>query len=335
MNVSKGQKLRAVLFYFFLAVFFCGLPFILAFALSYKFDRRSFKFTKTGIISVRTQPAGASVYLDGAVLQDRTPMSLNELLPGKYGLELRLDGYYPYVREIEVEAGKVSRIEKIILFPLRPDIQQINKERVTFFWADSSRSEVYYVNKDENTVYRSDLLGFKFETLCSFTPINPPPKKWELSHDRSSLLYHNSRQVGIVPLPQGRKTDRLGASIVLNFPSDVINDVFWYADNYHILIICSKRILICEARAGSLPVTLVNLNKRNAAGFYDPHTDSLLFVDSQEAPDGRMYDNVYRMEMRNKVYPFSFSDFITLKGLEQRMNLLDWRSTEKKDEQRR
>jgi hypothetical protein len=35
--------------------------------------------------------------------------------------------------------------------------------------------------------------------------------------------------------------------------------------------------------------------------------------------------------MRNRVYPFSLSDFITLKGLEQRMNRLDWRTEEKKD----
>jgi hypothetical protein len=114
----------------------------------------------------------------------------------------------------------------------------------------------------------------------------------------------------------------------------VINEVFWYADNYHVILICSKRVLICEGRSEAAPVTLVNLIKRNATGFYDQRTDSLFFMDSQEAPDGKFYDNVYRLEMRNRVYPFSLPDFITFKGLEQRMNRLDWRTEEKKDEQK-
>jgi len=334
MTMSKGQKFRTVLYYFCVAVFVVGLPFILAFALSYKFDRRSFKFTKTGIISVRTQPPGASVYLDKVLLSDKTPLSLNELLPGTYGFELRLEGYYPYESEIEVEAGKVTRIEKIILFPRRPDIQQVNKERVSFFWTDEYRSAVYYVNREDNMVYKSDFDGARFEPVCSFLPINPPPKKWELSYDRTKLLYYNSRQVGIVSLPQGRKKSGSDTAVVLNFPADVINEVFWYADNYHVILICSKRVLICEGRSEAAPVTLVNLIKRNATGFYDQRTDSLFFMDSQEAPDGKFYDNVYRLEMRNRVYPFSLPDFITFKGLEQRMNRLDWRTEEKKDEQK-
>jgi hypothetical protein len=329
--MSVDQKIRTVLYYVSVAVFLIGLPFILAFAFSYKFDRRSLKFTKTGIISVRTQPAGASVLLDKQLLSDKTPTSITELLPGKYNLELELEGYYPYTSEIEVNAGKVTRREKILLFPMRPDIQQVNKERISFFWMDETRSILYYVNRDENAVYRSDLEGNRFEQACSFIPITPLPKKWNISPDRSKLFYFNQRQVGVISLPQGKDKSAPENAFILNFPSDVINDAFWYSDNYHIILICSRRILICETRSDASPVTLVNLSKRNSAGFYDPHSDSLYFMDSQEAPDGNIYDNLYRLEMRNRVYPFSLSDFMTLKGLEQRMNLLEWRTEEKKD----
>jgi hypothetical protein len=329
--VSVDQKIRTVLYYISVTVFCIGLPFILAFAFSYKFDRRNFTFTKTGIISVRTQPPGALVMLDRQIMPEKTPMSVTELLPGRYAVSLELEGYYPYVSDIEVNAGKVARLEKVILFPLRPDIQQINKERISVFWIDDARSSLYYVNRDENSVYRSDLEGNRFEPVCSFAPITPPPKKWEVSPDRARLLYFNSRQVGIAAMPQSKKKTAPESAVILNFPSDVINDAIWYADSYHIILICSKRILICEARPDAVPVTLVNLAKRNATGFYDPHSDSLYFMDSQEAPDGNIYDNLYRLEMRNRIYPFSLPDFITLKGLEQRMNLLDWRTEEKKD----
>lgn len=329
--MSSDQKIRTVFYYVSVSVFLVGLPFILAFSLSYKFDRRSFKFTKTGIISVRSQPPGAAVTIDGERLADKTPLSVTELLPGTHSVTLELEGYYPYVRDIEVEGARVSRLEKVILFPLRPDIQQVNKERISLFWTDEVRAAVYYVNQDENLVYRSDLEGNRFEQLCSFTPIAPFPRKWEISPDRTRLAYFNQRQVGIVELPQGKRKPVSPKSVILNFPSDTINDMFWYADSYHIILICRKRIVICEAREGAGPVTLVNLAKRNSTGFYDPRSDSLYFMDAQEAPDGNMYDNLYRLEMRNRVYPFTLPDFITLKGLEQRMNLLDWRLEEKKD----
>jgi hypothetical protein len=271
------------------------------------------------------------VTLDKQELPDKTPMAVPELLPGRYTVSLALEGYYPYASEIDVDAGRVARLEKIILFPLRPDIQQINTERISFFWCDETKTSLYYVNRDENAVYRSDMDGKRFEQVCSFSPINPQPRKWEVSPDKNRLFYFNARQVGIVALPQGRKRKIPESAIILNFPSDVINDVFWYADSYHIILICSKRILICEARVDATPVTLVNLAKRNASGFYEAHSDSLYFMDAQEAPDGNIYDNLYRLEMRNRVYPFSLPDFITLKGLEQRMNLLDWSMEEKKD----
>ncbi|MCU0650604.1 MAG: PEGA domain-containing protein [Candidatus Omnitrophica bacterium] len=330
--MSADQKIRTVFYYASVAVFVIGLPFILAFALSYKFDSRNFKFTKTGIISLKTQPAGAAVLLDRNPLPEKTPMSITELLPGKYSLELEMEGYYPYTSDIEVEAGRVVRREKIILFPMRPDIQQVNKERISFFWPDEAKGAFYYVNRDDNMIYRSDFDGSRFEQMCAFIPITPLPRKWVVSPDRTKLFYFNNRQVGIVELPQGKKNGATQDSMVLNFPSDVINDAFWYSDNYHIILICSKRILICEARRDASPVTLVNLSKRSSTGFYDPHSDSLYFMDMQAAPDGNLYDNLYRLEMRNRVYPFSLPDFIKLKNIEQRMNLMDWRTGDKKDE---
>ncbi|HOU35640.1 MAG TPA: PEGA domain-containing protein [Candidatus Omnitrophota bacterium] len=329
--MSVDQKIRTFLYYTSVSVFLIGLPFILAFSLSYKFDRRSFKFTRTGIISVKSQPPGATVTLDGQQLPDKTPMSISELLPGMHTVALELDGYYPYERRIEVEGGKVARMEKVILFPLRSDTQQVNKEKISFFWLDEQSSALYFINRDENTLFRSDMDGGRFEQVCTFVPIAPAPRKWVFSPDRSRLAYFNQHRVGITELPQGKKRPAAAETVILDFPSDVINDMFWYADSYHIILMCRKRILICEARSGAVPVGLVNLAKRNSTGFYDSRTDSLYFMDSQQALDGNVYDNLYRLEMRNRVYPFTLPDFINLKGLEQRMNLLDWRPEDKKD----
>ncbi|MGE5197487.1 MAG: PEGA domain-containing protein, partial [Deltaproteobacteria bacterium] len=188
------QKLRAFLFYVSVLVFLAGLPFILSFALGYKFDRRAFKFTKTGLIVLKTQPPGASIYFNEKLLNDRTPVTLNELLPGTYNIRLELENYYPWEDDIGVEAGKVTRIEKIIFFPLRPNVKQLNKEKISIFWIDPEKDNIYYVNQDEGYIYKSDLNGDHYEKIASFPEILPAPVKWKSSPDREKILYFNERQ---------------------------------------------------------------------------------------------------------------------------------------------
>ena len=108
----KEQEIRAVLFYLCVAVFFAGLPVILSFSLGYKFNPRTFKFTQTGIISLKTQPAAADVYLNGKPLDMKTPATINELLPGSYNVKVGLKGYYPWIYQANVEPRKVTRFEK-------------------------------------------------------------------------------------------------------------------------------------------------------------------------------------------------------------------------------
>ncbi|MCX5701222.1 MAG: PEGA domain-containing protein, partial [Candidatus Omnitrophica bacterium] len=142
------QRIRAFLFYLCLAVFFAGLPSILSFALGYKFDPSTFKFTKTGIISIKTQPEGVDVYLNGKLFSEKTPATINELIPGTYSLRLESERYYPWVSQVKVEARKVVRLEKIILFPKRTHIKQLNQEEVSSFWLDTQNSRIYYFNQE-------------------------------------------------------------------------------------------------------------------------------------------------------------------------------------------
>lgn len=309
--MSREQKIRAVLFYLSVCIFFAGLPFILTFTLGYQFDPKTFKFTTTGLISLKTQPAGASVYLNGRLVNEKTPCSLNELLPGKYRVELNLEDYYPYAADVEVSADRVSRMEKVILFPLLPDIQQLNKERFSQFWIDDAKGVIFYVNRENNSIYRSDMSGEHLELIAQFTPLIPAPKKWLLSFDREKMLYFSGHQIGVLALPEDERRPPADDQVVLNYPGEAIQDVFWYSDNYHLIVVTDKKIDVTEAKNSAAAVTIVNLNKRNSAAFYDPRNDTLYFSDSQKAADNRFYDNLYRLELRKKLYPFQ--EFMGLK----------------------
>jgi len=302
--VSGEQKIRSVLFYLSLFIFLIGLPFILSFALSYRFNPRTFKFAKTGLIALKTQPQGADIYLDGKLLNEKTPATINELLPGRYNIRLELERHYPWVGEVSVETGKVTRLEKIILFPLRPNITQLNIEKISSFLMDEEKERIYYIDQEDNIIYKSDLEGESFKEVGSLPQINPLPKKWKVSPDKEKLLGFNLHQIAIIYLNLQNDSSAAGFPFVLEYSKHKIVDVFWHSDSYHLILITDRNIAVLEANPQTIPLNLVNLNKENISTFYDEAKDTLYFLDSQKAADGKLYDNVYKLELSTKIYPF-------------------------------
>jgi hypothetical protein len=285
-------------------VFFAGLPYILSYALGYKFNMRLLKFTKTGIIAIETQPAGADVYLNGTLLDKKTPATIQELLPGKYNIKIELEKHYPWSSDTEVYGGHVSRFDKVILFPLRPNVKKLNKDKISTFWVDEERGKIYYVDVKENVIYKSDLEGEDFQDIGSLPEITPAPKKWKLSPNRERLLFFNPSQLVIVSLKLEEGSSISDSAIVLNLGGRKIIDVFWHSDSYHMLVVTEKTVEVLEAQAETIPIELVRLNKKETKVFYDETKDALYFLDTQKAADDNYYDNVYKLELNVKSFPF-------------------------------
>jgi hypothetical protein len=298
--MSGEQKIRAFLFYLGVFIFFIGLPFILSSALSYKFNPRIFRFTKAGLIALKTQPQGASIYLNGALLNEKTPATINELLPGEYHLRLELEDYYPWSAVVSVEAGNVRRMDKVILFPLRPNIKQLNKEKISSFWVDKEKDKVYYLSQEESIIYKSDLEGENFELIGSFPPMRPLPIKWKISPDKEKLLSFNPHQILVVNLRPPHKPYSTESPLVLDFPDRKLIDIFWHSDSYHLILITDSNIEVQEAILQSVPVEIVDLNKKNVSAFYDENKDTLYFIDHQKAAGGEFYDNLFKLELSTK-----------------------------------
>lgn len=302
--MAHEQKIRAVLFYLSVLIFIAGLPFILSFALGYKFNSRTLKFTKTGLIDLVTEPSGASIYLDNKLLNENTPATIRELLPGNYNITLALAKHYQWKSQVSVEAGKVTRLDRIILFPLRPNIKHLNKEKIYSFWVDKEKKKIYYIDQKNSIIYKSDSDGENFEEIGRIPQMDYPPKQWKISRDKDKLLCFNLRQIAIVYLNTQNGLPYIELPFVLNFPALRIINVFWHSDSYHLILITDRSIEVLEARPNSTPVDLVNLNKTTAFAYYDDTDDSLYFLDSQKAADGKLYDNVYKLELSQKFSTF-------------------------------
>ncbi len=299
---GNEQRIRAVLFYAGVFIFCSILPFILSFALGYKFDKKTFKFTKTGLVFIKTQPSGANVYWDNRLLEENTPVTLRGVIPGTYQVRVELAKCYPWSAQVRVEPRKVTLLDKIILFSLRPNIKHINKGKFSYFWVDEEKGLIYYVNQEDNSIYSSDWEGAHYERIGNFLAMNPFPIKWKVSPNRGKVLYFNKRQVGVAYLEPYKEIPI--DPFIFDYRGSSIVDVFWYSDNYHFFIISDKAIEILEANSASVPVELANLNKKNTSVFYNTHEEALYFIDSQKTEDGVAYDNLYKLELNTRTSLF-------------------------------
>jgi len=308
------QKIRVLLFCLSLAVFLVGLPVILCFALGYKFDPRSLKFTKTGLIFVKTQPLGASVYLGEKLLDEKTPLTINELLPGKYHVRVVLKNHYPWAAEINVEKGKVTRFDKIILFPVLSSVKQISQGRSASFWLSEKKDTVYYIDQSDNCVYRTDLQGESSVEVSCLPQNLEPPVKWSLSPDKQKLVLFDRYKIALINLDAEGDTSGRYRPFVLNLPgsdSNNIIDVFWHSDSYHLVIVSVSDIAVMEARPNSSVLKLASLNKTDTCAYYNLSSDTLYFSDAQAAGDGNFYENIYKLDLNTKL--FLFRDLIKLR----------------------
>ncbi len=67
----------------------------------------------TGSVEIVSEPAGASVAVDGT-RGGQTPIADLKLRPGSHSLEIAAEGYEPWTGSVDVEAGKKARVEAVL-----------------------------------------------------------------------------------------------------------------------------------------------------------------------------------------------------------------------------
>jgi len=133
-----GLKTRRLLFISFSIIFVVLTVGISLYATGYrlnltwplKFDQL---LVKTGTLILSTDPNGARVELadknSWSILEKyfaqknnniNTPAKVRNLLPGQYEVNMTLDGYWPFTKDIWINPGESTYLEKVIL--LRNDL---------------------------------------------------------------------------------------------------------------------------------------------------------------------------------------------------------------------
>jgi hypothetical protein len=95
---------------------------VLIIKIGYRPDLAGRTFRPTGLLVTTSIPNGASVYIDGK-LKTATDNTLN-LSPGKYDIEIKKDGFYPWKKRLTIKTELVTKADAW-LFSTYPDLKAL------------------------------------------------------------------------------------------------------------------------------------------------------------------------------------------------------------------
>ena len=131
-----------------IVVSFFGI-FAAYYARGYKFDTKTLKFLPNGILVLKSEPDGASIYIDGE-LKSATDANIS-ISPGIYNVEVKKDGYSSWYKTLTIEKEVVTQAN-ISLFKSAPSLSPVTYlGAVNPVMSKDGSKIVYSVLPDKNT----------------------------------------------------------------------------------------------------------------------------------------------------------------------------------------
>ena len=117
-------------------------------AKGYSFSTTEKRIVGSGIITIKSVPDAASVYIDGH-LTTATDATISSLSPKTYTIKLIKEGFIPWEKQVTVKEGLVNDI-KVTLYPAIPTIYPLTFTGVVNPILSPDGSKLAYVVSSQN-----------------------------------------------------------------------------------------------------------------------------------------------------------------------------------------
>ncbi|HLD92405.1 MAG TPA: PEGA domain-containing protein [Patescibacteria group bacterium] len=176
-------KLRVIiLFTTFLVVGIIGY-FVALIARGYRFDIDKFKFLPNGILVTKSDPDGASIYINGD-LKGATNTNI-KLSPNSYDVEIKKEGYITWSKRLTVKKEEVTQITAQ-LFKTAPSLSPITFNGAENPVVSDDFGKIAYTNNEELWIMSVSTLPIGFP--------NSPKKIADGIIDSSTYLFSPNGQ---------------------------------------------------------------------------------------------------------------------------------------------
>ncbi len=137
------KRTRKILFFICLFLFLLIVPTAIFYSQGYRLDFENKRFSQTGGLFLKILPKQVGVYLDGKLKEETDflfgSILIENLLPKKYKIEIKKEGYYPWEKTLEVKEKEVTEAKNVILFPENLNLTILFKEIENFWFSPDQR----------------------------------------------------------------------------------------------------------------------------------------------------------------------------------------------------
>lgn len=197
MDRKKAKKLQAtrvVMTNIFMGLSVIAIVFILMLvAMGFSFNENG-SLEQSGLLQLSSHPSGATVEVDGETLFSRTEIS-KMLSAGEHQVKVTKSGYDTWETNIRVDAGLLTHISWIRLFPLNPTIEDVasyNPARLLSFSSD--RKSLLYLEQGDTKLQFINLQSDSIKTtkINLATILNTTDQATLESANLSVVAWNNS-----------------------------------------------------------------------------------------------------------------------------------------------
>lgn len=140
---AMTKRTRSILFIIVTVLFLTAAPLTVLYSLGWRVDWKEGRAIKVGLLYLQISPRGSEIYLNGK-LSDKTNIIFNSatignLLPGKYLVEVKRDGYYPWQKTLEIKEKEATEAKNILLIPQDPGFSTLTKGVKDFYFSPDGK----------------------------------------------------------------------------------------------------------------------------------------------------------------------------------------------------
>jgi hypothetical protein len=145
------HKTRNIIFIILIILFLITAPIVVFYSLGWRFDWKTKGFYQIGMFSVNAWPKTIDIYINGQ-LKEKTDIffgsaTIDNLMPTKYNLEAKKQGYHSWNKSLEITEGNVTEVKNLVLIPENPNFNSLTSSVKEFFFSPDNKKIIL---KEEN-----------------------------------------------------------------------------------------------------------------------------------------------------------------------------------------
>lgn len=271
---------RRILPYLFTLIFIFMAPAVVFYTAGYRWNPKKQVIERNGTLIIDTVPDGASIKINNKNQPETTPITLQNMSPGSYKIELTMAGYHPWTKTLWIEPEMVTFATDLILWP-EASPQFVSEQKAKLF-SDADSGQLLAITNNEDGTSAIAALDPK-----DGAPLQSLKLSDSISPDSIQTNPQNQKQILIYGSISGTKGTWLAAFSPSAFTKLPDGNYHWSADGVqgqsqdNKIIIRSDQSVIREPKSADQIDSMDNWTLRSL-----PEATGLILAQGENAKQG-------------------------------------------------